>query len=63
LLMMPLALATMWLELKFLDNLFVKRTYTGPVPVPFVRAELITPDHTATTISPVPVAAISADKK
>jgi exosortase len=33
LLMMPLALATMWLELKFLDNLFVTRTFPGSVPV------------------------------
>jgi exosortase len=33
-LMMPAALAVMWLELKFLDRLFITPEETGPVPLP-----------------------------
>ena len=37
-LMMPLALAVLWLELKVLDRLFVEPPPAGPVPLDFRRA-------------------------
>jgi exosortase len=52
-LMMPLALATLWLELQFLSHLFVTRASCGPIPVPFTRAPLPIPDRTCSA-SPVP---------
>ncbi len=60
-LMMPLALATLWLELQFLDHLFVTREYRGPVPVPFARTTLLKPDRTSTA-SPVPAPVATASQ-
>ncbi len=51
-LMMPLALATLWLELKFLSHLFVTREYRGPVPLPYASATL--PKTATTAIVPAP---------
>ena len=62
LLMMPLAAVTLWLELKFLSNLFVTREYNGPVPLVYAREPLSKPDRT-TSASPVPAAVVSGEQR
>jgi exosortase len=50
--MMPLALAVLWLELRFLSRLFVEAQRRGPVRVPLARGPARPPGEDARPIDP-----------
>lgn len=56
-LMMPLALAALWLELKFLSHLFVTREYRGPAPY---SLDALPKTERTTSPSTVPAQAVTA---
>jgi exosortase len=50
-LMMPLALAVLWVELRFLKHLFVTREYRGPLPLAYARQTPPPIDRTAPPVT------------